>query len=341
MLSTTLEKVRAGQNLGKNEAYACACEIFDKDYSPEFVAEFLGALADKKEAIFEVLGFVQAMQERMIPLELGPGPRIDICGTGGSGKARFNVSTAVAFILAAGGVPVAKHGNRGSKLPNGSFDFIEALGIPLGLSADAQKALFEEFGLVFLFARYYHPAVAKVAPARQLLGRPSIFNILGPLCNPAGITHQLLGTASRERWKLLAEVLSHQNMKNAWVICGADGRDEISLTAPTYRYQIRDENYDLADAIDPKSFCPISIDDAALSAGNADQNAALFHHILTDRDVLHPVSLWIQLNAAAAFVVFGTAPDLATGFELAKQLIGSGKVMTFVSRYLSVVTTLA
>ncbi len=334
MLRPFLEQVKQGQDLALQEAYRCAELLLSESFAPEEIAAFLSALAQKGESLSEVVGFAQAMRAVMVPIDL-PYPTLDVCGTGGSGKSRFNVSSAVAFVLAAAGVPVVKHGNRGSKLPNGSFDFIEALGIPIDLLPEQQIEVFEKFNLSFLFARQYHPAVAKVAKARQLVGGPTIFNLLGPLCNPAKVSHQLLGTPRLERAELLAKALQQLGIERAWVVAGEDGRDEVSLEARTQILEVNtDVDLILASSFDPATLQPHPSALTELEGGTAVENAKLFVELIHSGNVEHPVMAWIALNAAAGMVVVGKALDIQSGYTLALELLRSKTVAAFFDRCL-------
>jgi len=232
MISAFFGAVSAGESLSEAEASQCLEVIFDGGVSDEDIAAFLVALAKKGETADEVVGFMRVLQAHAIGVELG-GDCIDVCGTGGSGLSRFNVSTAVAFVLAAAGVPVAKHGNRGSRRPNGSFDLLEALGCSFELSAGQVRALFDATGLCFLYARTLHPAMKKVVRARQLAARRTIFNLAAPLSNPANPRYQVVGTPHAEGAALVAEILTKLDRERFMVAVGAPGIDEVSISGET------------------------------------------------------------------------------------------------------------
>ena len=221
--------VAAGNDLTADEARACADAVFaDAATELDQVVALLQALAEKGEAASEVTGFARAILERATPAPDGVrGRGVDLAGTGGSGLARFNVSTAAAFTVAAAGTPVVKHGNRGSRQPNGSFDFLDALGIDYAMAPEAMARCFAETGLAFFFARAWHPAMAAVAPARQQVARRTIFNLAAPLCNPAQPPYQFMGASSVAAAELLIEVLADLGRRRALVVCGAPGIDDL------------------------------------------------------------------------------------------------------------------
>ena len=227
--------VAAGNDLTADEARACADAVFAAAATEwDQVVALLQALAEKGEAASEVTGFARAILERATPAPDGVrGRGVDLAGTGGSGLARFNVSTAAAFTVAAAGTPVVKHGNRGSRQPNGSFDFLDALGIDYAMAPEAMARCFAETGLAFFFARAWHPAMAAVAPARQQVARRTIFNLAAPLCNPAQPPYQFMGASSVAAAELLIEVLADLGRRRALVVCGAPGIDDLSIAGPT------------------------------------------------------------------------------------------------------------
>ena len=223
--------VAAGNSLTADEARACADAVFaGAGTELEQVVALLQALAEKGEAAAEVTGFARAILERATPAPEGiRGRGVDLAGTGGSGMERFNVSTAAAFTVAAAGTPVVKHGNRGSRQPNGSFDFLDALGIDYDMAPEAMARCFAATGLAFFFARAWHPAMGAVAPARQQVARRTIFNLAAPLCNPAQPPYQFMGASSVAAAELLIEVLADLGRRRALVVCGAPGIETCRL----------------------------------------------------------------------------------------------------------------
>ena len=315
------------RRLTEQESYDVLIEIFQGSADIEDIKQLLVILSqDKGETVDEIVGFARAMRDHMTQVHLKK-PMLDLCGTGGSGQDRFNASTAAAFVLAAGGVPVAKHGNRGSKKPNGSFDFLEALGIPFEHTADQCAALFDQTNLCFLFARQFHPAMKYVAPARQAVGHRTLFNLLGPLCNPAGATHQILGTLSNEIANKLAQALMRLGTNRTLVIVGHNGLDELSLTGKSEYYEVK------SNEIKPHLFIPESNSADLLPVGNAIENAAQFLTVLQDKNALADLRQFIALNAAAGFYCMNRVEKINDGIKLANDLITSGEVYRFLETY--------
>jgi len=328
--SSALEKIKSGQHLTISESEKVLVALFEYDLSEDLIFDFLSALTDKGETANELVGFCLAMKKYMIKVPL-PTPLLDVCGTGGSGKSRFNVSTASAFVLASAGVPVAKHGNRGSKNFNGSFDFLEALEIPFGQQVDQLLDIFQSTQLNFFFARTHHPTVSKVALARKRIAKPTIFNLIGPLCNPAPVTHQLLGTSSQGRAQLLTEAILQLGIHHALVVVGENGRDEISASGPTQIFEIKNKNIKTYTLL--PDFLTTKVQDADLTGGDATQNAALFLNIIRTQAIDHPICEWLCLNAGAGFYLFGKAFSIEAGYQLSRSLIYSGQVSHYFDRY--------
>jgi len=273
----------------------------------------------RKPTVDEIAGAVRAMRGTMQTIESNP-YAIDLCGTGGDGAGTLNISTANAFVVAACGVPVAKHGNRNMSSKSGTADCLEALGVKIELSpADASRCL-REVGLCFLFAQAYNPAMKYAAPVRRELGFRTIFNLLGPLSNPARVRRQLVGVYAQEWCVPLAEVLGRLGAERAWVVHG-DGLDEIATSGPSHVAMLQDGKVTVRD-IGPEdaglSWSPIS----ALAGGAADENAAALRRLFDGetgayRDI-------VLINAAAALIVAGKANDLREGAVLAANAIDTG-----------------
>ena len=322
-LSKALQDLKENLNLSESLSYYCLTEIFKGESSDADLKELLVRLADKGETVDEMVGFARAMREAMVAIELDAFPLLDVCGTGGSGKNRFNISTAVAFCLSAGGVNVAKHGNYGSAKPNGSFNFLEALKVPIHKDPVTIKAQLEMHHLTFLFAKNHHPAMRFVGPIRQQLARRTIFNILGPLCNPASATHQLLGTTSLDLGEKLAQALHRLGTEAAMICIGGDGSDELSLSGKSTvievrhtikrPYQIVAQQYGLSEA--------------TTEGGTGEENAALFVKLLQNPGEQHPILDQIALNAGYGFLLAGVKQTPELGIAHAKELIQSGAVL--------------
>lgn len=323
MITPYIERIQSGQSLSVSEAEACLLHIFNHSIPDSDIVTLLQALSAKGEAVSELVGFSRAMRGSMLAVDLGPDV-MDVCGTGGSGKDRFNVSTAAAFVLASLGVRVAKHGNRGSRQANGSFDFLEALDINF-TSIERSKACFDRFNLCFLFARQHHPAVAKVAAARKQLGGRSIFNLIGPLCNPASVDYQIIGATHPGTAEKLASAIAQLGIKRAYVIVGGNGSDELSISAPSRLIQV-----ERLSVMEPYEFYPEPllgrIPASSETGGLAADNAALFQDILRHRDSNHAISKWISLNAGLAMHCANRAETISEGFDRAQYAIQSGQV---------------
>lgn len=293
--------------------------LFTGQHSDQEISDYLAELADRGETVEEIVQLARAMRERMIPVHLGC-DAIDVCGTGGSGKDRFNVSTAAAFILASLGVPVAKHGNRGSKKANGSFDFLEALGVPFELSILEIEAQFKRTNRCFLFARQHHPAVGKVAAARKLVGRRTIFNLVGPLCNPASVSYQLIGCIDLRAAELMANAAQQLGTKRTWVVVGGDGLDELAVGTTSTVFDVT------PSGIETREIQTTSVDGPVRDFSNVIVNAALFKEILTGQHLDEPVVAHIVLNVAAALVIVGRVASIDEGQVMALQALKMGAV---------------
>lgn len=323
MLEQTIECIEQGESLDEAESQTLMTSILEGHHQTEEIKRLILAMREKGESIDEIAGFVKAFRAHAVPVHL-PGPAMDVCGTGGTGKDRFNISTAAAFVLAAAGVPIAKHGNRGSVKPNGSFDFIEALGIPIERGAPFAEAAFRATDLCFLFARSHHPAMRHVAQARKEISGRTVFNLIGPLSNPAAVPYQILGTYSESLAEILAKVILRLPIERALVIVPHDGRDELTTTDHSTILDVR------AGKITKTIFDPgdlgLAAAEADLAGGDAIQNAALFKTLMADGILDHPITQMIALNAGAGLMTYGTCDSIKAGFNTAIQAIASGQV---------------
>jgi anthranilate phosphoribosyltransferase len=246
---------------------------------------------------------------------------IDTCGTGGDGKGTFNISTAAAFVAAAAGAPVAKHGNRSVTSRSGSADVLTALGVDVTVPPERAAAALDEIGIAFLFAPALHPAMREVMPVRAALGVRTVFNLLGPLTNPAGARRQLLGVFAGERVRMLAEVLGELGSEHAMVVHGDDGLDEITLTGPTHVAELRDGTIH-EYVLDPSTLGFERVPPEALRGGEPEENAEALGRVLAGEP--GPLTEVTVLNAGAAIYVAGLAPDLAAGVGAARDALASG-----------------
>lgn len=323
MISEYIDKIKAGESLQVSEAEQCLNTILEKDVADEQIAELLIALSEKGESADEILGFARALLAKSRPVPLSSNT-IDSCGTGGSGLNRFNVSTTAAFVLSAGGVPVIKHGNKGSKRPNGSFDLLERLGCEFDFEDDRLADIFAKTKVCFLFARTYHPVMKKVIAARQMADRRTIFNLSAPLCNPANPQYQILGTTNVEMGRQLAEVLHQLGRKRFLIVIGEPGIDEISVAGPTHIFE-RTGNVIKEYNIKPSDFGITERDYNTIPGGDNDENAEIFLSLLRNQTPESILDL-VCLNAGAAFYCFGRTDSIKEGFDLSKSLFANGLV---------------
>ncbi len=333
MIGAVLQKVVAGQILDIDEAMQAMSAIMTGEATPAQIAALVTALRVRGERETEIAGFVKALRAHMIPVELQLSqPVIDVVGTGGDGNRTFNISTATAFVVAGAGVPVAKHGNRAMSSRAGSADVLEALGVRIDLSPSAVARCVEETGIGFMFAQRFHPALRHAAPVRRELGFRTVFNVLGPLANPARVRYQLLGVAMPELVETVARVLALLDVEHALVVHSADGLDEISLGAPTTVYEVRRNGTIEVQrwTLEPESLGLERVPSDALRGGTAEENARIVRAVL--EGVRGPARDVVLLNAAAALVAADAAQSLAEGLELARHSIDSGAALDRLER---------
>jgi anthranilate phosphoribosyltransferase len=309
--------------LSRESAAQAFADILDGSVGEEAIEAFLVALSDRGETSIEIAEAARAMRERLVPIT-APAGAIDVCGTGGDGHHTLNVSTAVSLVVAACGVPVAKHGNRAASSKAGAADTLEALGLNLDRAgARAQESL-EELGIAFLFAQHHHPALARIAPLRRRIGRRTIFNLMGPLANPARVTRQLIGIARPDYAPVYAEALTLLGAEAAAVVAGEDGLDELSTEAPSVAVNV-------GCAALP---CRIVPEDAglprhplgAIRGGGPEHNALALRRLLQGEPGAYRDA--VVLNAAAALMVAGRAGTLLEGAEDAAEAIDAGLANT-------------
>jgi anthranilate phosphoribosyltransferase len=316
-----LRGVLAKRDLTAGQMAATIGAIMDETLSPVRAAALLAALAAKGETVDEVVGAARAMRERSVRVEHGLPMVLDIVGTGGDGQHTINISTAAAFVVAGCGVPVAKHGNRAASSACGSADVLEALGVPIDRAPEASARALQAHGIAFLFAQRHHPAMRAVAPIRRELGVRTVFNVLGPLTNPAGATRQLVGVARPEHVELVAYALRELGGEAAAVIHAEDGLDEISGAAPTAVVQFDREGV-RRWTLDPARYgvhAPLE----AIRGGDAAANAEILRAILDGER--SPRADLVMLNAALALVVAGDAVDLDDGRARARTSVETGR----------------
>jgi len=321
--ATLLKRLAAGDHLSAAEAAGAFGAMMAGGVSEMRMASFLTALAVRGPSVAELTGAARAMREAMTPVE-APADAIDVCGTGGDGQSTLNVSTAAAFVVAASGVPVAKHGNRAMSSRTGAADVLEALGVPIDLDASGAKKSLLKPGFAFLFAPAYHPAMKHVAPVRRELGFRTVFNLLGPICNPAGVRRQLVGIFAQEWLEPVAHVLADLGTEKAWVVHGTDGLDEMTTTAVTRVAVLEQGQVTLRD-IAPEDAGLKRATLAQLKGGTAEENARAIRELFAGaknafRDI-------VLLNAGAALVVADKAKTIAEGVALAADAIDQGRAL--------------
>ena len=312
-------------------------EVMEGEATPAQLGAYLTALALKGETPEEIAGFATVMREKSLRVDPG-GVAIDTCGTGGDRKGTFNISTAVAFVVAGAGLTVAKHGNRAASGDCGSADVLEALGVRIELPPESVERCLREVGIGFMFAPAYHPAMRYAAPVRREIGIRTVFNVLGPITNPAGVSCQLIGVGYPELARKVAEALQLFGAHHAIVVHSDDGMDEISLGSDTNGWEVLD------GGISPYVVQPARLglahatpDD--LRGGDPAANAATMRSILAGAP--GPVSDAVVLNSGAALVAGDAAPDLADGIEMARAAISDGKATEKMDALISLTQALA
>ena len=324
--------VAAARPLTGEEAEAAFGALFDGKATPAQIGGLLMAMRVRGETVDEIAAAVRAMRARMNRIT-APDGAIDIVGTGGDGKGTLNISTATAFVVAGAGVPVAKHGNRNLSSKSGSADALTHLGLDvMGGPALAQAAL-DDCGICFMMAPTYHPAMRHGGPARHELGTRTIFNLLGPMTNPAGVTAQLTGAFSADWLRPMAETLRELGSTSAWLVHGGDGTDELSIAEPSRVAQLKDGEVTEFEVSPEDAGLPVHPFDEIVG-GEPAQNAAALRALLDGVQGAYRDA--VLLNAAGALVVAGRAADLREGVEIARESIDSGAAKQRLARLAAV-----
>ena len=332
MIQLAIHEAINGRDLDYTIARATMEEMMDGTATDIEMATLLTALRMKGETITEITACAEVMREKGAHIE-PKGAVMDIVGTGGDEVGSFNISTTAAFVAAAGGVPVAKHGNRSVSSKSGAADVLEELGVVLSLSPEQNEKVLADTGICFLFAQGYHKSMKNVAPVRKGMGERTIFNVLGPLSNPARATMQLLGVYDEYLVEPLARVLVSLGVQRGMVVYGQDKLDEISLSAPTSVCEIRDGWYK-SYVITPEDFGFDRCTKDDLKGGAPEENAAITRAILSGEKG-HKRNA-VLMNAGAALYIGGKAESMKDGIALAAELIDSGKALETLERFIAV-----
>jgi anthranilate phosphoribosyltransferase len=332
MFRENLDKIVRRHDLSENEMALMITEIFSGSVTDAQIGAMMAALATKGETFEELAGAARAMRRKAVRIQTSAAKVVDTCGTGGDGAQTFNISTTTAFVVAGCGVTVAKHGNRSVSSQCGSADLLEVLGVKLDTQPEIVEEAVQDLGIGFLFAPLFHGAMRYAATARKEIGLRSIFNMLGPLTNPAAANCQLLGVYAPELTEMFAQALQLLGTKRAFVVHGHDGLDEISVCAPTRISELTDGMIRTYD-INPEQFFGTLADSNDMAGGSQEENAAITLGILKGekgpkRDV-------VLLNTAAALVAADKAAEFQEGIHLAEQSIDSGAALEKLEKLVS------
>jgi len=318
-----IAKVAAGSQLSRGEAAAAFESMLSGNVTPAQIGGFLMALRVRGEGVEEITGAVTAMRAKMLRVN-APAGAIDVVGTGGDGSGSYNVSTLASIITAACGVPVAKHGNRAASSKSGTADALGALGVKIGIAPEAVERCVREAGIGFMMATTHHAAMRHVGPARVELGTRTIFNLLGPLSNPAGVKRQLIGVFSSAWLRPMAEVLRNLGSERVWIAHGGDGLDEITTTGTTEIVELKDGEI-RSFSISPEDVGLARAEPAALKGGDPAHNAAALRAVLDGaKNAYRDIAVF---NAGAALVIAETARDLADGVAKAAKALDDGAAL--------------
>jgi anthranilate phosphoribosyltransferase len=307
-------------------------DILDLRVPDEEIGRFLLALSDRGETSIEIAAAAQELRDRLIPIK-APKGTIDVCGTGGDGHHSLNVSTAVAIIVASTGVPVAKHGNRAASSKAGAADTLEALGLDMERAGATAEETLHELGICFLFAANHHPAMGRIQPIRKAIGRRTIFNLMGPLANPARVTRQLIGIARPDFVPIYGKAFAMLGTEAAMVVSGAEGLDELSCGGPSVICRIGDIAGSIGDTVSPEDAGLPSAPISAIRGGDAAYNAAALKRLLEGER--GPYRDAVLLNASAALIVAGHASGWYDGVARAAEAIDNGRAQALLDRWIA------
>ncbi|MBG0767813.1 MAG: anthranilate phosphoribosyltransferase [Sphaerochaeta sp.] len=324
MIREAIKQLSMKQDLDYRTALSVMHEIMEGKATPVQMSSFLTALSLKGETIEEITACAESMRSHCIRL-LHDLPVLEIVGTGGDHLKTFNISSTSSIVISSMGVPVAKHGNRAASSACGAADVFEKLGVNIQVDEQRSKAILDAIGLCFLFAQNYHISMKYVAPVRKELGIRTVFNILGPLANPAGASLQLMGVYDESLIIPLAQVMTNLGVKRGMVVCGEDGMDEITLTGKTNICEVQDGTF-THYSITPEQFSLERCSQEDLTGGDAEENAGITRSILSG--TLHgPKRDIVLLNSGCALYIAGKASSIAEGIDMAREAIDSGKAL--------------
>lgn len=333
MIKEAIKKVVQGKNLTREEASLSMDMIMQGNATPSQIAALITALHTKGESIDEITGFAQKMKEHATKIYPKVKNLVDTCGTGGDYSGTFNISTVASFVASGAGVPIAKHGNRSMSSKSGSADLLEALGVKVDLEPKKVEECIEKIKIGFIYAPNFHKAMKYAAPTRKEIGISTVFNILGPLTNPASAEFQVLGVFHEELTEIMSEVLKNLGTKSAMVVHGMDGLDEISLTEKTKVSHLKDGKI-RTFFIKPEDFGFLRRGREDVLGGDAIANAEIALEILNNEDK-GPKKQIVLLNAAAAIVVSGIESDMKKAIVLANESIESGNALKKLNELIS------
>jgi anthranilate phosphoribosyltransferase len=320
-----LTDIADGKPLTRPQAEEAMRQMMSGDALPEHIAALLMGLRSRGEQLDELVGFTHVMREFAVSVDLDDPHAIDLCGTGGDGASTFNISTTAALIAAGAGATVAKHGNRSVSSKSGSADVLEHLGVQIELKKHGVEHCLNEVGIAFLFAPYFHPAMRHVMPVRKSLGVRTFFNILGPLCNPAGVTRQLVGAFNKQTAQMMVRILARLDAEHVVTLHAQDGLDEVSVSASTTLFEYdADDGVPRSREIGPEQHDLERAPITALAGGTAAENADILRNILNGSDT-GPRRHVAVLNAAYALQTSGLFDDIDACIDAANDAIDSGK----------------
>jgi anthranilate phosphoribosyltransferase len=324
-----LSTIADGDPLSRAEAEDAMQQMMSGEALPEHMAALLMGLRSRGETLDELVGFTKVMREFAVPVNIDDPHAIDLCGTGGDGADTFNISTTASIVAAGAGVTVAKHGNRSVSSKSGSADVLEALGVNIDLRKEGVEYCLNEAGIAFLFAPFFHPAMKHVMPVRKSLGVRTFFNILGPLCNPAGVTRQIVGAFNTQTAQVMVRILAQLDAEHVVTLHSNDGMDEVSVSAATtlFEYNASEKTpVPRSREVGPEKHDVDRAPASALRGGTAEENAAILRGILSGQD-RSPRRDVVLLNAAYALHTSDRFDDLDAAFAAARESIDSGAAL--------------